>query len=83
MKTKAVEGLRVHVFSANRKQDRGKGTIRNVGPLNIEGWVIPDYPFQIVLDIGEVTEGLDCWWIPLGEVKNIEVNERKGGTITR
>ena len=69
MKIKAIEGLRVHVYSPDMKTDLGKGTIVKVDSLNIEGWIISDYPSQIVLDSGRVTEGLECWWIALCELK--------------
>ena len=78
MRIKAKEGLRVQVHSADKKEDLGKGTIEEVNALNIEGWIIPDYPSRIVLDSGKVTEGCDCWWFPLGEQKNMEVRERRG-----
>jgi hypothetical protein len=75
MKMKAIEGLRVHVFSANMKTDLGNATIETVETLNIEGWVIPNYPSRIVLDSGKVTEGCNCWWIPLGKEGDLSYEE--------
>ena len=69
MKIEPKEGMRVHVYSADKKTDLGEGTIETVEPLFIEemGLTIPSYPSRIVLDSGEVTEGLKCWWIPIPE----------------
>jgi hypothetical protein len=74
MKETPKEGMRVHVYSADIKKDLGVGTIEKVEPLRIEerGLTITStYPSRIVLDSGEVTEGLDCWWIPIDSEKKI------------
>ena len=65
-KPKAEEGMRVHVYSPDLKTDLGEGTIEKVEQLYVEELLLSSaYPSQIVLDSGEVTEGLKCWWIPV------------------
>ena len=81
MKDTPKEGMRVHVYSADKKKDLGLGTIEKVEPLRIEetGLTISStYPSRIVLDSGEVTEGLDCWWISVEKEKEIQKEKDKG-----
>lgn len=62
------EGMRVHVYSPDKKTDLRLGTIEKVEPLRIEELgltIATTYPSRIVLDSGEITEGLKCWWIPI------------------
>lgn len=69
MRPTPEEGMRVHVYSADMKTDLGEGTIEKVEPLRIEETgltIATTYPSRIVLDSGEVTEGMKCWWIPIG-----------------
>ena len=69
-----VVGMRVHVYSADKKKDLGLGTIEKVEPLRIEETgltIATTYPSCIVLDNGGVTEGLDCWWISIEREKEI------------
>ena len=78
-----VVGLRVHVYSADKKKNLGLGTIEKVKPLRIEetGLTISStYPSRIVLDSGEVTEGLDCWWISIEREKEI-LKKGKGKSL--
>ena len=62
-----MEGTRVHVFSPNRIEYLGEGTIEKVEELHMEDSdiVISDYPSRIALDSGEVTEGIKCWWMEI------------------
>ena len=81
MKDTPKEGMRVHVHSADMKKDLGVGMIEKVEPLKIEetGLTISStYPSRIVLDNGEVTEGLTCWWISVE--KEEEIKAEKGYT---
>lgn len=74
MKETPEEGMRVHLCSVDMKKDLGLGTIEKVEPLRIEetGLTIAStYPSRIVLDSGEVTEGLKCWWISIEREKEI------------
>lgn len=73
MRTKPKEGMRVQVYSADRADDLGLGTIEKVESLcDEEAWVVftSSYPSRIALDSGEITEGMECWWIPLADVEN-------------
>lgn len=78
---KAKEGMRVKVFSPDKKKYLGEGTIRKVETLYIElgpGHLIPvsdNYPSEIVLDDGRVLEGIECWWIPVEDVKRVDGND--------
>lgn len=53
----AQEGMRVHVFSPNQKDNWGLGTIVQV---EADG-----YPREIRLDNGRTVEGSECWWHPV------------------
>lgn len=65
-------GTRVHVFSPDRKEDWGLGTIDKIEPLECEGDLLTEeYPSVITLDSGKVTQGLECWWIPIEEAYKI------------
>ena len=72
MKTEAKEGMRVHVYLAGGGEDLGEGVIDKVETLEVEEMdlIISAYPSRILLDSGDVTEGLKCWWIPLEEVED-------------
>jgi hypothetical protein len=59
------EGMRVHVYSTDKKKDLGLGIIEKVDSSRIEepGLTITAiYPSRIVLDSGEVINGPNCWW---------------------
>lgn len=61
-------GTRVYVFNADKSEYWGLGTITKVEPLIIEETkevVSTDYPSQIKLDNGKITQGLECWWYPV------------------
>lgn len=66
--TTAKEGMRVLVFSPDKKEDWGMGTITKVDNIEVteDGRVIEvwdcDYPHEIKLDNGKITEGMKCWW---------------------
>ena len=71
---KAFVGMRVHIFSPNRTDDWGFGTITKVEPLLLEDDVTgeqqvlcADYPSEITMDDGRKTEGMECWWHPITE----------------
>lgn len=53
----AREGMRVHVFSPNKKENWGLGVIACVED--------DGYPKEIRLGDGRVVEGVDCWWHPV------------------
>ena len=61
-------GTRVHVFSPDKKEDWGLGTITKIEPLDIEEedgtvWrLLDNYTAEITLDDGRKTEGMECWW---------------------
>jgi hypothetical protein len=65
MKGKLTEGTRVHVFTPHRKEYLGKATIEKVEEIDIAGMGTTLYPSRIVLDNGEVTEGIGCWWMKI------------------
>lgn len=52
----AKEGMRVHVFSPNQKDNC------TIVKVEAEG-----YPKEIQLDSGRVVEGLECWWHPINK----------------
>ena len=61
---KAKVGMKVHVFTPDKKKYLGIGTITKVDDLIIEetGEVLThNYP-HIRLANGKKTEGLKCWW---------------------
>ena len=60
-------GMKVHVFSPDQKEDWGLGTITRIGTLEIEDTkeVFHNYPIEIQLDNGGITEGIECYWYPL------------------
>lgn len=55
----------MHVFSPHRKEYLGKATIEKVEEIDIAGMGTTLYPSRIVLDSGEVTEGIKCWWMEI------------------
>ena len=66
----AKEGMRIHVFSANQKDNWGYGTIEKVEKLYCENELLCcDYPSVIKCDSGKATEGIKCWWFPIGDNK--------------
>jgi hypothetical protein len=74
MKDIVKKGMRVHVYSPDKKEDRGFGTIEKVEHLRVDetGLTIAfSYPSRIVLDSGEATEGLYCWWISVESEEEI------------
>jgi hypothetical protein len=71
MTTKAKQGMRIHVFSPDKTEDWGIGTIIDVVDLVDEDTGIlfgHDFPI-IQLDDGREITGLDCWWHPVTENK--------------
>lgn len=72
--------MRVHVHSSDMRTDLGEGIIEKVEPLCIKavGIAISSYHSRIVLDSGKVTEGIDCWWIPVTEKEDEGVVGRSG-----
>lgn len=61
---KAKVGMKVHVFSPDKKKYLGIGKIIRVEKLTVEetGEVLSEnYPI-IQLEDGTKTEGLKCWW---------------------
>lgn|GEM_PF-2845684 len=75
----AKEGMRVHVLSPDRQQDWGLGTITEVGRFHLPEMEIEieNYPLAIELDDGSITEGMECWWIPVEEMKKILAHFKK------
>lgn len=66
----AKEGMRVHVYSPDLKTDLGEGTIEKVESLCVEREILSStYPSRIVLDSGDETEGIKCWWRPVGDIE--------------
>lgn len=64
------EGLRIHVFDLD-KNYLGVGTIIEVKSVfdDYSGAVVSNtYPI-ILLDSGERTEGMDCFWYPVEEAR--------------
>lgn len=57
----AQVGMRVHVFGPDKTEDLGFGTITKVDASD-------NYPSEIKLDNGKITEGVECWWFPLEEL---------------
>lgn len=72
------ECVRVRVYSGDQSEDWGLGTITQ--DMEIEG-SITRYPARIECDNGRVTEGCECWWIPVeraleaAEERNTELEE--------
>jgi len=64
LEPKAVtEGLRVHVFAPDRREDWGLGTVILVDDLVEEtGEVLSSNIPTIRLDSGREVTGLECWW---------------------
>lgn len=78
MKNEPKEGMRVHVYSADVKKYFGLGTIEKVEPLRIEEaglTITTTFPSRIVLDSGDVTDGLHCWWSEVNEKE--ETNKKE------
>lgn len=75
MGIKAKEGMRVHVYSAGGDEDLGEGTIDKVETLEVEetDLIILEYPSRILLDSGDVTEGLKCGWTSTGKEEDLWV----------
>ena len=67
MGIKAKEGMRAHVYSAGDGEDLGEGVIDKVETLGGKEMdlIISAYPSRILLDSGDVTGGLKCWWAPI------------------
>jgi len=57
-------GLRVMVWSPDRKEYLGEAVIEKVEPFFVEGIgkTTDSYPSVIRFDDGRITEGLKCWW---------------------
>lgn len=70
MSTIPTINMRIKAYSTDG-QYLGLGTITKVEPLEIEyedGTIelaSEYYPAEIMLDNGDVREGLDCWWMPV------------------
>ena len=70
----AKVGMRVDVASPDIKEHWGLGTITKVEPLYMvndddepeyKELICEDYPSEITLDNGRITEGMECWWSPI------------------
>jgi hypothetical protein len=65
---KAKVGMRVDVFSPDKKRHLGLGTVVLVDDLVIEetGEVLShNYPTILLDNTGKEIGGLKCWWHPL------------------
>ena len=62
--------MRVHVFSPDKSEDWGLGTITDIVALADEdtGEVFTYQMPEITTDEGRTMIGLDCWWHPVEEV---------------
>ena len=53
----------------------GFGTITKVETHIISNTsIIIDYPSEITLDNGSITEGIECWWIPIDRFSHNELS---------
>lgn len=66
---KAKVGMRVDVFSPDKKKHLGLGEIVKVDDLIVEetGEVLSHNFPTIRLDTGKEVDGLHCWWYSIGE----------------
>lgn len=69
---KVKVGARVKVFSADRSQYLGLGTIKGFEKVSFEDKFVTDVPV-IELDSGEVLRGYECWWILKEEADKAEI----------
>lgn len=62
------------MYSEDRTKDLGLGTIKKVKPLRLMGMglnISTTFPSSIMLDSGEMIDGLHCWWISVESEEKI------------